>query len=424
LRTIAARDTVALLAEIARAKERFRLPADAPVASCYEAGRDGFWLHRFLLAQGIHNRLVDSASIEVNRRARRAKSDGLDVGKLLTMLIRSEQGEPDVWHVVRVPTPEEEDQRQLHREALALNVESTRHVNRVKGLLASCGLALEVDETLPERLAAARLWDGTPLPPDLHQRLVREHARWELVRQHLRDLDGLRTRRIRRDETPQVELVRRLMELRGIGAKSAWLFVREFFGWRKIRNRRELAALAGLTPTPYQSGDLEHEQGISKAGNRRIRTMLVEIAWGWLRFQPDSELSQWYEKRFGKGNARQRKIGIVALARKLLVALWKYLETGEIPAGAVLATWEQKVNGRVPVAKRPAAEVAASGREGLTRKAKSKGKRRQTTCENASAAPFDSAPGTALGSHLCGALSSAQVEQIISPYQPGAKKLR
>jgi transposase len=415
LRTIAARDTETLLAELARAKEKFRLPADALVASCYEAGRDGFWLHRFLVAHGVGNRVVDSSSIEVNRRARRAKSDGLDVGKLLTMLIRHCRGEEDVWRTVRVPTSYDEDQRQLHRELRALKVESTRHVNRIKGLLASCGMAVEVDDSFLEYLSELRSWDDLPLPPELHQRLVREHVRWQLVRRQIRDLDNLRDRRLRGDETPQIELVRRLMELRAIGTNSAWLFVREFFAWRNIRNRRELAALAGLTPTPYQSGDSAHEQGISKAGNRHIRTMLVEIAWCWLRFQPQSELALWYQRRFGQGNSRQKKVGIVALARKLLVALWKYLERGEVPAGAELTTWEQKVNARIRVPGHPAQSVAASCRESLTPIAKSKGeKKRQTTCTNASAAPFDLAPGSALGSHFCGALSSAQANFVIA----------
>jgi transposase len=415
LRTIAARDTAALLAELARAKEKFRLPANAPVASCYEAGRDGFWLHRFLTANGVGNCVVDSSSIEVNRRARRAKSDGLDVGKLLTMLIRHGRGEEDVWRTVRVPTPYDEDQRQLHRELLALKVESTRHINRIKGLLASCGMALEVDDSFLDHLPELRSWDDLPLPLELHQRLVREHRRWQLVQRQIKDLNNLRDRRLRGDETPQIELVRRLMELRAIGTNSAWLFVREFFAWRKIRNRRELAALAGLTPTPYQSGDSAHEQGISKAGNRYVRWMLVEIAWCWLRFQPQSELAQWYQRRFGQGNSRQKRIGIVALARKLLVALWKYLERGEVPAGAELTTWEQKVNARIRVTGPPAKGVAASGRESLSPIAKSKGKKkRQTTCQHASAAPFDLAPGSALGSHFCGALSSAQVDFVIA----------
>jgi len=410
-RKIAARDTVSLLVEITRAKERFRLPADAPVSTCYEAGRDGFWLHRYLLSQGIESHVVDSSSIEVNRRRRRAKSDGLDVSKLLSMLIRYQQGEKDVWRIVRAPSVEDEDQRQLHRELIALNVESTRHINRIKGLLASCGVAEEVDRTLPDRLSELRLWDNASLPPELHQRLLREHARWEFVERQIRDLKNLRERRVRQDQTPHIELVRRLMDLRAVGPGSAWLFVREFFGWRGIRNRRQLAGLAGLTPTPYQSGDIDHEQGISKAGNRRMRWMMIEIAWRWLHYQPESELSLWYERRFGQGNVRQRKVGIVALARKLLVALWKYLDHGEIPGGAQLRSWQEKVGRRIRPAERPpAAAVAASCRESLSPDAKSKGRRRQTSRQEASTAPLDSAPGSALGSHFCGALPSAQVK--------------
>jgi transposase len=350
LRTIAARDVAALANELVLAKRRFGLPPDARVESCYEAGRDGFWLHRYLAAQGVVNFVVDSASIEVNRRARRAKSDALDVGKLLSMLLRDRSGESNVWHVVRVPSVADEDARQLHRELGALQTESTRHVNRIKGLLASCGLQAEVDEDLPTTLSELRQWDGTPLPPDLLARLLREHARWTLAVRHAKDLSNLRIRLIRRDETPQVDLVRRLLELRAIGLSSAWLFVREFFGWRSIDNRRQLAALAGLCPTPYHSGASEREQGISKAGNRRLRRMLVEIAWCWVRLQPASDLSRWYTARFAQGNARARKIGIVALARKLLTALWKYLKDGELPGGALVTTWEPKVNGKLRAA--------------------------------------------------------------------------
>ena len=266
------------------------------------------------------------------------------------MLLRDRSGESGVWHVVRIPSVADEDARQLHRELGALQTESTRHVNRIKGLLASCGLQAEVDEDLPTTLSELRQWDGTPLPPDLLARLLREHARWTLAVRHAKDLSNLRIRLIRRDETPQVDLVRRLLELRAIGLSSAWLFVREFFGWRSIDNRRQLAALAGLCPTPYHSGASEREQGISKAGNRRLRRMLVEIAWCWVRLQPQSDLSRWYVARFAQGNARARKIGIVALARKLLTALWKYLKDGELPGGALVTTWEPKVNGKLRAA--------------------------------------------------------------------------
>src|SRR5919108_285768 len=230
---VRARDLPGLLAQIAHAKHRFGLPADAPVHSVYEAGRDGFWLHRFLQAHGVQNVVVDAASIEVNRRYRRSKTDKLDVEQLRT-----------------------------------------------------------------------------------------------------------------------------LMSLRGIGAQSAWLLVHEVFGWREIGNRRELAALAGLTPTPYHSGQSQREQGIRKAGSKRLRWLMVELAWGWLHWQPDSQLSRWYQERFGHGSARLRKLGIIALARKLLVTLWRLVAYGEIPQGAVLADWYRKVTGR-GAKRRPVRTVVA-----------------------------------------------------------------
>jgi len=351
LRPMTARSLEVLRAEIQAAKKRFGLPEDAPVASCYEAGRDGFWLHRYLAAQGVANVVVDAASIEVNRRFRRAKSDGLDVAKLLTMLIRWHGGERTLWSVVKVPTVADEDRRQLHRELLALKRQRTEHSNRIKGLLAGYGLSVIVDEEFPERLEGLRQWDGSAVPEELHRRLSREFERWKLADRQARDLDNERARKIRSTETFAVEKVRKLLDLGGIGENSAWLFVMEFFAWRQIKNRRELGSLAGLTPTPYHSGESEREQGISKAGNARLRTMAIEIAWGWLRYQPESELSQWYRRRFGAGNTRLRKVGIVALARKLLVALWKYLEQDELPAGAVVSAWEKKLNGRLPAEK-------------------------------------------------------------------------
>lgn len=344
LRCIGARNLGCLEKEIAKAKERFGLPADCPVRSCYEAGRDGFWLHRYLTARGIDNVVVDSASIQVNRRARRAKSDALDAAKLLVQLVRYHGGEQGVWSVVRVPSESEEDQRQLHRELLTLKEERTEHVNRIKGLLAGWGLAVEVKEDFPSQLEQLRTWDDQAVQAELRQRLLREFSRWQLVQQQIRELDKERKQRIRHGTQSEVGQVRQLLGLAGIGVNGAWLFVREVFGWRRIRNRRELAALAGLAPTPYQSGDRDREQGISKAGNRRLRTMLVEIAWGWLRWQPQSALSRWYQERFAKGSSRQRRIGIVALARKILVALWRYLETGEVPQDALVVGWQAKLH--------------------------------------------------------------------------------
>jgi transposase len=333
-RGMAAGDREVLRKEIQLAKQRFDLPEDARVLSCYEAGRDGFWLHHYLHTQGIENVVVDSASIAVSRRAKQVKTDHLDVGKLLTMLIRYASGEKKVWSVVHVPDIAAEDKRHLHRELATLKKDRTRYVNRIKGLLAGQGLRLAVQSDFLTQLAHVRLWDGAALPAGLRARLAREYAGLQFVEQQIQELERERQELLQHSEDPNVEQVRQLMRLRGIGINSAWLYVMEFFGWRQFRNRREVGALAGLTATPHQSGDLSHEQGISKAGVAWVRWMAIEIAWDWLQYQPESELSRWYQQRFGAGSKRVRKIGIVALARKLLIALWRYLETGEVPVGA------------------------------------------------------------------------------------------
>ena len=345
LRKVGARDLDRVLAEIAKAKNRFGLAAETAVQSCYEAGRDGFWLHRWLTQQAIENVIVDSSSIEVNRRARRAKSDRLDANKLVQMLGRYRAGETRIWSVVHVPGVADQDRRQLHRELLQLKKEQTEHSNRIKGLLAAQGVAVTVNARLAEQLAQLQTRDGRTLGEGLQQRLLRELARWQSVHEHILELEKARVKQVRQSAEPAVGQVQRLLQLRGIGVSSSWLFVMEFFGWRRIRNRRELASLAGLTPIPFSSGDSERDQGISKAGNRRVRGMVAEIAWSWLRYQPASALSCWYWRRFGKGSKRQRRIGIIALARKLLVALWRYLEKGVLPEGAVEVDWQTKIGG-------------------------------------------------------------------------------
>jgi transposase len=344
LRSMPARDLPTLQTEIAKAKKRFGLAGDAVVKSCYEAGRDGFWLHRYLVSSGVENSVVDSASIEVNRRQRRAKTDRLDAGNLVTLLMRYHGGEKKVWSVNRVPDVAAEDGRQLHRELEELKDERTGHINRLKGLLGSQGLVLPtVNAQFADWLGQARLWDGSPVPPELQRRLLREHARWQLLGQQINALERERRQRILSEETPHVDKVRSLLGLCSVGLNGSWLLVYELFAWRQFDNRRQVGGCVGLTPTPYQSGNSRREQGISKAGNRRLRKLLVELAWCWLRWQSDSELSLWYMRRFGGGNGRSRKLGVVALARKLLIALWKYLEYGELPAGARLSTWQQKV---------------------------------------------------------------------------------
>jgi transposase len=335
-RTIEARDMAGLAQAIRMAKKRLGLPEESAVLSCYEAGREGFWLHRYLVSQEIENLVVDSASIEVTRRAKQIKTDRLDVGKLARMLVRYAGGEKQVWSVVHVPSVVVEDQRQLHRSLATLKVDRTRYINRIKGLLASQGVRLAVHTDFLSQLAEVRLWDGSELPPGLRARLEQAYSGLQFVEQHIHALEAERQELLRTSEEPYVAQVRQLLRLRGIGPQSAWLFVTEFFGWREFRNRRQVGALAGLAPTPYRSGDEERELGISHAGPSSMRGMAIEIAWGWLHFQPESDLSRWYVKRFGEGSKRIRKMGIVALARKLLIALWHYLEDGVIPAGAQL----------------------------------------------------------------------------------------
>ena len=335
-RMIPAGEVERLQQEIARAKQRFGLPEEARVVSCYEAGRDGFWLHRYLVAHGIQNDVIDSASIEVNRRQRRAKTDRLDVRKLLTMLLRHSAGEKKVWSVVRVPSVEEEDRRQLHRELTMAKQDRTRIINRIKGLLAGHGVQLVLQGDVEAQLDQMRQWDGAPLPSALRSRLKRAWQQVGFLTSHIQTLEAERRALLRRRDDPVIAQVRQLFTLRGIGVNSAWLYVMEFFAWRDFQTPKQVGALAGLTPTPYQSGQGRRELGIAKAGNRHIRAMAIEIAWAWRRFQPASALAQWYERRFGAGSVRLRKLGIVALARKLLIALWRYVESGLIPAGITL----------------------------------------------------------------------------------------
>jgi transposase len=333
---IPARDVLALSEAIAKARKLLRLPYDCPVFSCYEAGREGFWLHRLLQQMGVVNVIVDSSSIEVNRRARRAKTDRLDAEKLLSMLLRYYAAEKRLWSVVHVPTPEQEDGRQLQRAIRTLKKEQTRSINRIKGLLAGQGVSVKTGRGgLLEALESIRIWDGSPLPAGLRGRLESEVARHAFIHRQLLDLQSQRDARIRQGKEHTAEITRRLMTLRGIAQAGAETYGREF-SWRGFKNRRQIGGLVGLAPSPYQSGDSRRERGISRAGNRHVRGIAIDLAWIWLRQQPESELTLWYNRRFALGSPRLRKIGIVALARKLLIALWRYADFGEIPKGALL----------------------------------------------------------------------------------------
>jgi transposase len=356
-RPVPARDLDRLDQEIDRAKARFGLPADAPVRTCYEAGRDGFWLHRALTARGLDNVVVDSGSIEVNRRTKRVKTDPVDAAKLVSLLCRYHAGERQVWSVVQVPTVADEDRRQLHRGLKDLQRRQTECNNRIKGLLASVGLTAEVNAQFREALAQLRDWEGQPVPAGLRERILQEYTAWEVLHRQVREVSNEQERRLRAGQEPYLEQVRRLMGLKAVGVRSAWVLVLELFSWRGITNGKELGSLVGLVPMPYNSGQSEREQGISKAGNKHVRALIVELAWLWLRWQPGSALSQWYQRRFGSGNKRARKVGIVALARKLLIALWRYLERGELPEGALEKDWRLRVDSTA----RRHAQAAAAG---------------------------------------------------------------
>lgn len=336
LRGIPAGQVDRLGEELTRAKRRFGLDGGCAVHSCYEAGREGFWLHRWLKSCGVHSLVVDSSSIEVNRRARRAKSDGLDVGKLLTMLLRYHHGERKVWSVVRVPSVAEEDARHLHRELRTLKQSRTRLLNRIRGVLVAQSIRRPGPlRTLRGRLEQLRLWDGSALPAGLRGRVERECEELAFIEGRIRKLQTERRRLLHEGQSPAMKQVEQLLMLKALGIESSWVFVMEFFAWRQFRNRRQVGSLAGMTPTPYQSGRGCKEQGIGKDGNRHVRAMAVEIAWAWLRYQPNSPLTHWYQRRFANGGPRARRVGIVALARKLLIELWRYLESAELPEGAL-----------------------------------------------------------------------------------------
>jgi transposase len=332
LRSVASRDWPAVERAITQGRARFGLVPAARVVSCYEAGRDGFWIHRALTARGIANRVVDSASIEVNRRARRAKTDRLDALKLVTMLVRVWCGEKRVWSEVRVPTVAAEAARQVSRERTALTQDQTRLVNQMRGWLATWGA------TLPARRRGAwwttvRDWAGAALPTEVQARLARADARLDGLTGQIAELD--RQQQAAVTATPARAELRQLVQLKGVAATSASVLLDEGLVWRAFRNRRQIGGLLGFAPTPYDSGESRREQGISRAGNARLQAISIQLAWNWVRWQPQSALTQWYQANFGKGK-RARRIGIVAVARKLVIALWRYVTTGIIPQGAIV----------------------------------------------------------------------------------------
>ena len=332
LRSVESGDWRGVEAAIAHGRARFGLPVAVPVVSCYEAGRDGFWIHRALLQRGIRNRVVDSASIEVNRRARRAKTDRLDALKLVMILVRVCYGERDAWREVRVPSVAAEAARQVSRERTALTDEQTRLTNQVRGWLATWGA------TLPRHRssgwwATVRDWAGAPLPVEVQARLARAEARRAVLEGQIAELEGQQQAAVA--SAAPASALGQLVQLKGVATTSASVLVDEGLVWRAFRNRREIGGLLGFAPTPYNSGESVREQGISRAGNHRLQSISIQLAWNWVRWQPLSALTVWYRAHFGTGK-RARRIGIVALARKLVIALWRYVTTGVVPAGAIL----------------------------------------------------------------------------------------
>jgi transposase len=325
------------LLESVRARAAGKLGSAPKIVSCYEAGYDGFWLHRLLQAAGILNFVFDAASIPVEQRGRRAKTDRIDGELLLRTLMAYLRGEPRVVRIVQVPSVEQEDARRASRERDRLVKEQTAHTNRIKALLRLQGMAVGY----PRRrnwlhwLAQQRDWQGQPLSPHLLAEVTREHARLMLVREQLAALERARATAAFPVPAGMAKRQELLHQLKALGPTFAATLTNEVF-YKDFRNRREVAAYCGLTPSPWRSGGIDLEQGISKAGNPRARLKAIELAWLWLRHQPESKLSRWFRARTATAGKRAKRIAIVALARKLIVALWRYLSTGLVPAEATM----------------------------------------------------------------------------------------
>ena len=337
--TIAGGDLATLAARFAAARTKAaRTGKPVRIVSCYEAGFDGHWLHRWLTDQGVINHEIDPASIQVSRRARRAKTDRIDLEQLMRALLAFLRGEPRVCSVVHVPAVEDEDRKRRNRERERMLKERTAHTNRIKGLLHAQGIrdAMPLKPGFLDKLAGLRTGDGRPLPQRLKEEIAREHERLCLVHKQLAVLEA-NSRAEQRAAAPgsaEAKTVH-LAQLKGIGPVGGQGLVNEVF-YRTFNNRREVGSYFGLVGMPYDSGDSQRDQGISKAGNHRARELAIELAWLWVRHQPDNDLTLWFRKRVGDIKGRIRRIAIVAVARKLMVALWRYLETGVVPTGAVL----------------------------------------------------------------------------------------
>lgn len=338
-------DVAALLHRFAQLQEkvRSRTGNQVPIVSIQEAGLDGFWIDRVLKANGIESYVVDPASIATSRRRRRAKTDKLDGEALVRALLAFKRGEPRVCAMVNAPSPEEEDRRRLCRERKVLIAERVKHVNRIKGLLFSQGISgyEPLRKNRRKQLDELHTGDSRPLPTHLKTQISRELDRLELLLEQITTVEDERDMLLAAQKdsvaaTP-IPAGAMLCDIKGIGLEFAAVLWTEGL-FRHFDNRRQVAAYAGLAPTPWQSGTIDHEQGVSKAGNPRLRATMIQLSWLWLRHQPQSALSRWFTMRVQSSGGRMKKSTIVALARKLLVALWKYVTAGVVIEGAVLKT--------------------------------------------------------------------------------------
>jgi transposase len=332
-------DVTTLLARLASLRTKAeRCGKPVRILSCYEAGLDGHWLHRWLTDQGVISHIVDPSSIEVSRRGRRAKTDRIDLEKLMRAFLAYLRGEPRVCSMLHVPSAQDEDRKRSSRERERLLKERTAHTNRIKALLFGQGIrdVMPLKPSFIASLEDMRTGDGRMLPPRLKEEIVREHERLCLAHKQIAELEAQSKTELRAAAAGSAAAkIMQLVDLKSIGVISGQELVNEVF-YRSFDNRRQVGSYFGLTGTPYDSGESRREQGISKAGNCRARTLAIELGWLWLRHQPDSELSRWFRQRVGDLKGRIRRIAIVAVARKLMVALWRYLTTGLVPTGAVL----------------------------------------------------------------------------------------
>jgi transposase len=332
-------DTAGLLARFAelQAKAHTRTGQLFPLIVIQEAGLDGFWIHRVLQTEGIESHIVDPASVATSRRRRRAKTDKIDGEALVRALLAYKRGEPRVCAMVRAPTCREEDERRICRERTVLTAERVTHVNRIKGLLFAQGISdyEPMHRHRRVRLDELKTGDGRPLPPQLKAQVSRELDRLELLLEQLKAVEAERDALLAATESADKPAPPALLlGLKGVGPEFASVLWSEGL-YRSFANRRQVAAYAGLAPTPWQSGAVDREQGVSKAGNPRLRTTMIQLAWLWLRHQPDSALSRWFHERVERSSGR-RKTTIVTLARKLLVALWRYVTAGVVIEGATM----------------------------------------------------------------------------------------